>query len=200
MQEGSDLAEHINVFNQLIVDLGKVDVKIDEEDKAIILLCSLPGSYEHLVTTLTYGKEDVKVDEIVTTLLGHEQRRKNNLSEDSSGGVFVVGCDHSAGDKKGNKKKKGPQCYKCKGWGHKKAECPELKKGGGTASVMIAKKQDDSDSDGDILTVSSESPVKRGCWIRLARFMQHQRRSGSRHTLRRMVALLTWEMIRVIVS
>ena len=72
MQEGSDLAEHISIFNQLIADLGKVDVKIDEEDKAIILLCSLPGSYEHLVTTLTYGKKDVKVDEIVTALLGHE--------------------------------------------------------------------------------------------------------------------------------
>ena len=84
MQEGSDLAEHINVFNQLIADLGKVEVKIDEEDRAIILLCSLSGSYEHLVTTLTYGKEDVKVDEIITALLGHEQRRKNNLSKDSS--------------------------------------------------------------------------------------------------------------------
>ena len=27
MQEGSDLAEHINVFNQLIADLGKVDIE-----------------------------------------------------------------------------------------------------------------------------------------------------------------------------
>ena len=34
----------------------------------------------------------------------------------------------------------GPQCYKWKGWGHKKAECPKMKKGGRTASVMIAKK------------------------------------------------------------
>ena len=93
-----------------------------------------------MVTTLTYGKEDVKVDEIVTALLGHEQRRKNKLSEDSSGGAFVVGCDHSAGDKKGNRKKE-PQCYQCKGWRHKKADCPELKKGVGTASVTIAKKQ-----------------------------------------------------------
>ena len=47
-------------------------------------MCSLSGSYEHLVTTLNYGKEDVKVDEIVTALLGHEHRRKNNLSKDSS--------------------------------------------------------------------------------------------------------------------
>ena len=58
--------------------------------------------------------------------------------------------------------------------------------------MVIAKKQDDSDSEGDVLTVSSESLVKRGCWIRLARFMQHQRRSGSCHTSRCMVVLLTW--------
>ena len=82
-------------------------MKTDEKDRAIILLCSLPGFYEHLVTTLTYGKEDVKVDEIVTALLGHEQRRKNNLSKDSSGGAFVVRGDHNAEDKKGNRKKRG---------------------------------------------------------------------------------------------
>ena len=34
--------------------------------------------------------------------------------------------------------------------------CPKLKMGGGTTSVMIAKKLDDSDSDGDVLTISSE--------------------------------------------
>ena len=37
--------------------------------------------------------------------------------------------------------------------------------GEGTASVMIANKQDDSDSDGDFLTVSMKSLMKRGCWI-----------------------------------
>ena len=56
MQEGSNLAQHINIFNQIITDLVRVDVKIEDEDKAIILLCSLPPSYEHLVTTLIYGK------------------------------------------------------------------------------------------------------------------------------------------------
>ena len=38
MQEGSDLAEHINIFNQLVADLMKDDVKINNEDKAIIWL------------------------------------------------------------------------------------------------------------------------------------------------------------------
>ena len=45
MQKGSDPAEHINIFNQLVADLVKVEVKIDDENRAIILLCSLPRSY-----------------------------------------------------------------------------------------------------------------------------------------------------------
>ena len=48
------------------------------------------------------------MDDIITALLGHKQRRKNNLSKDPSGGAFVVRGDHNAEDKKGNKKKKGP--------------------------------------------------------------------------------------------
>ena len=50
MQEGSDPIEHINVFNQLVTVLLKVEVKVDDRDGVIILLCSLPSSYEHLIT------------------------------------------------------------------------------------------------------------------------------------------------------
>jgi hypothetical protein len=89
MQEGSDLAEHI-IYNQLVADLVKFEVKIDDEDRAIIFLCSLPRSYEHLVTTLTYGKEYIKVEDIVAALLAHDQRRKNNATEESFGDAFVV--------------------------------------------------------------------------------------------------------------
>ncbi|KAL0301484.1 UNVERIFIED_CONTAM: hypothetical protein Sradi_6425200 [Sesamum radiatum] len=62
MQEGSDLAQRVNVFNQIITNLARLDVSIEDEDRAIILLCSLLFSYEHLVTTLTYGKEMIKND------------------------------------------------------------------------------------------------------------------------------------------
>jgi hypothetical protein len=120
MQEGSDLVEHVNVFNQLVTDLGKVDVKIDDEDMEIVLLCSLLDSYDYLVTTLTYGKKKVQVDDVVVALLSHEQRKKNNSPEEPSESVLMIKSDQSGGDKKGNKKKKGPQCYKCKESGHKR--------------------------------------------------------------------------------
>ena len=65
----------MNIFNQIITDLAQLDVKIEDEDRAIILLCSLPSSYENIVTTLTYGKETIKVEEITEALLAHDQRK-----------------------------------------------------------------------------------------------------------------------------
>jgi hypothetical protein len=55
MAEASNLSQHINVFNRIIGDLKRVDVKFENEDKALMLLNSLPTSstYENLVTTLT---------------------------------------------------------------------------------------------------------------------------------------------------
>src|SRR6266542_35014 len=88
MQEGSDLAEHINIFNQLVADLVKVEVTVEDEDRAIILLCSLSGSYEHLITTLSYGKENIKLKDIVVALLAHNQRRKNNATGEFSSDAF----------------------------------------------------------------------------------------------------------------
>ena len=64
--------------------------------------------------------------------------------------------DHGSDEKKGKKKKKGPLCYKCFNHGHIKKDYLELKKDEGTASVVIANRKDDSDSDGDLLTVSTE--------------------------------------------
>jgi hypothetical protein len=50
------LLEHLNNFNMLNTQLN-FGVKIEEEDKAILLLASLLPSYDHLVTTLMYGKK-----------------------------------------------------------------------------------------------------------------------------------------------
>ena len=55
MAEGLDLSQHINVFNYIIRDLNRVDMKFEDKDKALMLLNSLltSSTYENLVTTLT---------------------------------------------------------------------------------------------------------------------------------------------------
>ena len=71
MAEGSDLSQHINVFNQVINDLKRVDVKFEDEDKVLMLLNSLPTSpmYENSVTTLTWGKEIMELEDDTRALL-----------------------------------------------------------------------------------------------------------------------------------
>ena len=85
MQEDNDLAQHVNIFNQIITNLAQLHVKIEDKDRAIILLCLLPSSYEHIVTILTYGKETIRVEEITAALLAHN-KRKQNAGEISSQG------------------------------------------------------------------------------------------------------------------
>ena len=48
--------DHLHIFNKIVTQLLNVDVKIEEEDKAILLLASLPSSFDTLVTTLLVGK------------------------------------------------------------------------------------------------------------------------------------------------
>jgi len=71
-KKGTSMNEHLNDFNKMIADLKNLDVEIDDEDKALLLLNSLPDTYEHLVTTLLYGKEKIKFIDVSNALVNNE--------------------------------------------------------------------------------------------------------------------------------
>lgn len=62
--EGDNIIEHIPASIGIVDQLEKVNVEIKEEDKNLILLTSLPNSYDNLITTMLYGKETVKMKEV----------------------------------------------------------------------------------------------------------------------------------------
>jgi len=57
MIERIAVLEHLNFYKKVINELLTVNVKIDKEDKALIILSSLPESYDHIITTILYGKK-----------------------------------------------------------------------------------------------------------------------------------------------
>ena len=62
MKKGSSVNEHINRYTKLLTDLVNMDVKIDEEDKAIILLNSLPAEeYETFTLTFINGRQTLTI-------------------------------------------------------------------------------------------------------------------------------------------
>ena len=118
MAKGSDLSQHINMFNHIISDLKRIDVKFEDEDKALMLLNSLSASstYENLVTTLMWGKETQGEGLVAKS---NQERGRNKLQSESSNNK----------SRSKSKKRKDIQCYKCGKKGHMKQDCPEKKKG-----------------------------------------------------------------------
>lgn len=75
MQEGISLRDYLDILNK-ILDLRNVEVKVEDEDVALILLMSLPLSYENLVDSHIRGKETLNLEDTKSTLLMKEDCQK----------------------------------------------------------------------------------------------------------------------------
>ena len=73
---GISIFEYLNDYNKILADLQNLDVEIKDKDKALLLLSSRPDTYDHLITTLLYGKDEVKFDDVSNALTNNEYRKK----------------------------------------------------------------------------------------------------------------------------
>ena len=98
--EGTKIADHLNVFNTLIFQLSDMEVKMEEEDKAITLLCSLPDSWDHFVTSIILSTADsLKLESIVGALLSEEVRRKSSIETSAPEAMVARGQSKERGEK-----------------------------------------------------------------------------------------------------
>ena len=70
----------MNSYTKFLTDLVNVDVEIDEEDKAVILLNSFPQEeYESFTLTLINGRKSFSYSEVSAALESYEVRRQDRL-------------------------------------------------------------------------------------------------------------------------
>ena len=75
----------MNNYTKFLTDLVNVDVKIEEEDKTLILLNFLPEEeYETFILTLINDKNTLNYSDVSATLVNYEVRRKDKQSSSSS--------------------------------------------------------------------------------------------------------------------
>ncbi|GKB36949.1 retrovirus-related pol polyprotein from transposon TNT 1-94 [Tanacetum coccineum] len=79
------LSEHIDEFNKLIGDLANIDVDIDDEDQALMLLTSLPPLYDNFVQTLLYGRESLTLEDVLSSLNLRELKKRIGAKDDGDG-------------------------------------------------------------------------------------------------------------------
>ena len=140
MKRKISVNEHINTYAKLLTDLINVDVEIDEEDKAIILLNSLPEEeYETFTLTLTNGRKSLNYNKVSATLMNYEVRRQDRLFSSGSTTAEALAvrgrssnrrgkCDQERSrSRSGFKDLKRNQCALCKELGHWKVDCPKAK-------------------------------------------------------------------------
>ena len=83
MMEGTPIKSHLDEFNSIIVDLENLEVHIDDEDKAVLLVCSLPHSYRNFKDIILYGNnKTLSFDDVKIHLLAKKKYGSENLSED----------------------------------------------------------------------------------------------------------------------
>ena len=85
MQEDKSIDDQLDTLNKLILDLENIDVSIDDEDQALLLLSSLPKSYTTFKDTLLHGRESLTLDEVQAAL---NSKELNQRTEDK-GNVVV---------------------------------------------------------------------------------------------------------------
>jgi hypothetical protein len=115
----------------LICQLTSMDVRYDDEDKEVTLLCSFPESWDHLVTSMWFSTTDtIEYDTFVGALLSEEVWRKSNLETSTSEAMVARGRSKERGEnsrgtsRSKSKGKKGKQkCWYCNKSGHLKKDC-----------------------------------------------------------------------------
>ncbi|VFQ83578.1 unnamed protein product [Cuscuta campestris] len=172
MAEEANFNGHLDEFNKITTELESIDVKIEEDDKAVLLLASLPSSFHNIVTTLLFGKETLKFDEVVAALLMNETRWGGNWVSNDGQALVAKG----AGRERGRSKERGGvsqrfksssksfRCYYCDEEGHLKRVCPKRrkeKKDGKTPVTAVAESLNQASEEDLFLatTKSRDSPI-----------------------------------------
>ena len=123
MDPNASMAENLNKFNQVMLDLQAIGVKLEEEDLALILLCSLPEEFENFSEIMLYGKETLLLNDVKDALLSKELKKKVSVSgsgESSNSGLIVSsGRSNERGSNSNRQKSRSKsrckfRCYYCK--------------------------------------------------------------------------------------
>ena len=74
MKEGASVAEHLNEFNIITSQLASVKINLDDEIRAILLMCSMPDSWDNLMVAISTSAPagTLKFDDVSSSLMNEE--------------------------------------------------------------------------------------------------------------------------------
>jgi hypothetical protein len=68
LQEGTSVMNHLSIFREIISDLMSMEVKYEDEDVALLLLVSLPSSFENFSDTICLSCDTLTLAKVYEAL------------------------------------------------------------------------------------------------------------------------------------
>lgn len=186
MEEGGSVLSPISIFKEIVADLKSMEVKYEDEDLGLLLLCSLPSSFASFRDTILLSRDELTVSEVYEALQSREKMKGMVRSEGSSSkgdALQVRGRTEQRSSNESNdrwknqenrsrSKSKPPKkfCKYCKKNTHFIDECWKLKNkenrknnpdGNGKASIVSGASSDN----GDCLVIFAGCVSSREEWI-----------------------------------
>ena len=186
VDEDQPIQKHLKSMSEIFQELSIIGHPVDEEDKVVQMLSSLPKSYEMLVTALEANSEIPRMESITEKII-HEERKlkaKEKVSKEEK----VLAAENYSRSHSQENNSEARKCFYCKKPGHIKRFCNKLKQdedarnkkekanivqlGKTTQRKYRSNHHDDSSSDsessGFVATnhaLSSKSKGKKSEWI-----------------------------------
>ncbi|GFY82734.1 hypothetical protein Acr_02g0009740 [Actinidia rufa] len=172
LQRETTVAEHTSEFQSLVNQLTSVDLQFDDEMQALLLLSSLPESWETLVVSLSNSAPNGKLTTsmVMDALFNEEAWRREMGSTDQSESQALVSegsRERGRGQRRGHHRGTGKgrwrsqargrtvRCFYCDQEGHIKRDCPKYKaqdQSSDTAATAVMADDDEI----DVLLAASE--------------------------------------------
>jgi hypothetical protein len=139
--DGDSIGVHLNDFQGMVNQLSAMKMSLDDELQALLLLSSLPESWDTLVVSLSNSAPEGKLtmEMVKASLLNEETRRKDMGSSNRSEANYVAQDDkrgrsknrtsHNRDSSRGRSKSKSKfTCHYCNKPGHLKKYCRKWKR------------------------------------------------------------------------
>ena len=93
MVENASVTQHLNEFNTITNQLLSIEIDFDDEIRVLIVLASLPNSWEvmRMAVSNTTGKEKLKYNDIRDLILAKKIRRSD--AGETSGSSFALNLE-----------------------------------------------------------------------------------------------------------
>ncbi|GJW54078.1 hypothetical protein Tco_0098163 [Tanacetum coccineum] len=77
-EDGDEETEkgHLDALNLILTDLKNAEVKIEDEDAALVLLVSLPPFFECFVSSYVVGKDTITLEDVRSSFHSKELRQQ----------------------------------------------------------------------------------------------------------------------------